>query len=116
MQHAMADLTRRPPARTLLALPAEILIKISQNLCIHCRHPRIGEVADDEAAIAIHEQTALANLSALSRHLRTIAQPILFHFFHSLSGLIDTWRRLALFVRTLCYRPDLAASVRSLVF
>ncbi|KAH6855591.1 hypothetical protein B0I37DRAFT_424150 [Chaetomium sp. MPI-CAGE-AT-0009] len=117
MQHAMASLNPQPPARlaTLLTLPTEILIEISQHLCIHCHHPRIGEIPHDEAAIAIHGQTALANLTASSRHLRPITQPILFHFFHSLTGQIDTRRRLARFIHTLFHRPDLAASVRSLV-
>jgi hypothetical protein len=70
---------------------------------------------DDEAATGIHSQTALANLSASSRRLCSIAQSILFHFFHSLTGWIDTRRRLAAFVHTLFHRPDLALSVKALV-
>ncbi|KAK3304982.1 uncharacterized protein B0T15DRAFT_502189 [Chaetomium strumarium] len=120
IQHAMASLNVQTPSTipaptTLLTLPAEILIQISGNLCIHCRHPRIGEIPHDEAASAIHDQSALASLSASSRHLRAATQPVLFHFFHSLAGHADTRRRLARFVRTLHRRRDLAASVRSLV-
>ncbi|KAK4232761.1 hypothetical protein C8A03DRAFT_20013 [Achaetomium macrosporum] len=104
-----------PAPTTLLSLPAEILIQISGNLCIHCRHPRIGEIPHDEAASVIHDQSALASLSASSRYVRAATQPVLFHFFHSLTGHADTRRRLARFVRTLYHRRDLAASVRSLV-
>ncbi|KAK4235450.1 hypothetical protein C8A03DRAFT_17811 [Achaetomium macrosporum] len=126
---ANLNLQTTTPVPTLLTLPAEILIKISQNLCIHCRVPRIGEIPHDEVpttksprrsphdevATAIHDQTALANLSASSKHLRAVAQPILFHFFHSLAGQIDTRRCLASFIHTLFHRPDLASSVKSLV-
>jgi hypothetical protein len=102
-------------AVNLLTLPAEILINIGQNLCLHCRVPCIGEIPDDDAATGIREQTALANLSACSRLLRSVAQPILFHFFHSLAGVVFTLLRLTQFVHTIYHRPDLAASVRSLV-
>ncbi|KAL2261571.1 hypothetical protein VTK26DRAFT_3878 [Humicola hyalothermophila] len=119
MERAIANMNLNTgastPAPALLILPAEILVKISQNLCLHCRARRIGEIPHDEAAVGIQDQTALANLSASSRRLRTIAQPILFHFFHSLSRHIDTRRRLASFVRALFHRPDLASSVKSLV-
>jgi hypothetical protein len=108
--------TRTIAAPTLLALPAEILIKISQSLCMHCRLPRIGEIPHDEAASAIHDgQPALANLSATCKHLRAIAQPILFHFFHSLANYDDTRIRLARFAHALVHRRDLALCVRSLV-
>jgi hypothetical protein len=100
---------------TLLTLPTELLINISQNLCLHCRVPRIGEVPSHDAATGIREQTALAHLSASSQLLRAVAQPILFHFFHCLADHTTTNYRLLHFVHTLCHRPDLASSVKSLV-
>ncbi|KAL1838069.1 hypothetical protein VTJ49DRAFT_3089 [Mycothermus thermophilus] len=117
MEDAIANLSLQPAseAPTLLSLPTEILIQITQNLCLHCCHPRIGEVPHDEAATAIREQTALANLSAASKHLRAIAQPVLFHFFHCLEGYVKTRHRLTCFIRTMFDRPDLATCVKSLV-
>ncbi|KAH6628078.1 hypothetical protein F5144DRAFT_577923 [Chaetomium tenue] len=101
---------------TLLTLPTEILITISQNLCLHCRSPRIGELPDDETTTGVHEQTSLAHLSTTCTRLRAVAQPILFHFFHPLADGHSTTRlRLAHLIRTLHHRPDLAACVKSLV-
>src|SRR5690606_8167783 len=54
-------------------------------------------------------------LSATCRHLRAIAQPILFHFFHSLANYDYTRLRLARFAHALFHRRDLASCVRSLV-
>lgn len=121
MQHAMANLNLHTPSSSnpasILTLPTEILIQISCNLCIHCRYPRVGEISDDEAPAAVRDQTVLANLSASSRRLRAVAQPVLFHFFHPLErNYSEVILRLSRLARTLYHRRDLAASVRSLVF
>jgi hypothetical protein len=111
----MQVLPHQPRSSLLEALPPEILIQICQNLCLHCCHPRIGEVRFKDAAIWLRDQSAIARLSACSRYLREIAQPVLFHFFHSLESLFLLRGRLAVFLRALCLRPDLAKSVKSLV-
>ncbi|KAK4144167.1 uncharacterized protein C8A04DRAFT_36825 [Dichotomopilus funicola] len=121
MQHATANLNLHAPSSTnlapILTLPVEILIQISCSLCIHCRHPRVGEISDDEATAAVRDQTVLANLSASSRRLRAVAQPVLFHFFHPLErNYSEVLLRLSRFACTLYHRGDLATSVRSLVF
>ncbi|KAH6630993.1 hypothetical protein B0J18DRAFT_394616 [Chaetomium sp. MPI-SDFR-AT-0129] len=117
----MASLNQHTPSSTSLApiltVPNEILIQISCYFCIQCRHPRVGEISDDEATAAVRDQTVLANLSASCRRLRAVAQPVLFHFFHPLErDYSEVLLRLSRFACTLCHRRGLAASVRSLVF
>ncbi|RGP68923.1 hypothetical protein FLONG3_7984 [Fusarium longipes] len=112
-------------------LPVEIFTAICRNLCAHCQHAHVVDLPPDEIDHAIEAQQALSRLSRTCRHLRSIAQPILYHCYHSgrQSDLSNSpeWcantgdrRRevetLKAFLRTLLQRPDLAKHVRALAF
>ncbi|PNP47127.1 hypothetical protein THARTR1_10632 [Trichoderma harzianum] len=78
---------------SLMTMPDEILVKICEYMCYHCS-AHAYKVGD------------LALFSLTCRHLRDIAQPILYH--HATPG------NMVPFVRTLIERPDVAAQVRIL--
>lgn len=126
----------------LATLPTETLELIFRNFCIHCRYPfkpdADATVTDaslpldaysrgqhqqhqqypDESSWYSLDRHALFSLCLMSRRLRDIAQPILYHEFALGAG--DSWRssryawdgRLPSFLRTLAERGDLAGLVR----
>jgi hypothetical protein len=100
-------------------LPVELLQSICAALCPHCQDP-------SAVARRSSNQRSLANLSQASSWCRAVAQPFVFHqfltadmYYIELSwGLripTSTSRgALALFMRSLADRPDLAPHVGSL--
>ncbi|KAK3939201.1 competence-damaged protein-domain-containing protein [Diplogelasinospora grovesii] len=115
---------------TLSGLPNEILSLILSNFCLHCREPLKTPHAYSLIEPEPHEYEKLCWYSAdcqalhsaclVSRKLRDIAQPILYHAFlpgyrgscDSQSMQYDWRRRLTTFLRTVARRGDLAAQVR----
>lgn len=112
-------------------LPVEIVAYICRNLCMHCHRQHVVDLPPGEVECGHDSQQALARLSRTSRHFRDIAQPILFHYYHSGTQLdlasspswwgdTDARKReietLESFLRTLLRRPDLAKQVRGLAF
>ncbi|KAK3305982.1 uncharacterized protein B0T15DRAFT_502999 [Chaetomium strumarium] len=97
-------------------LPTEVLTTIFEFFCAHCRHDNVRDPYD--------EQT-LVTLCQVSRYLRDVTQPILYHFFTSEvrtlgpskgeDSVSNIYRKL-LFLRSLVARHDLAEAVRSLHF
>lgn len=123
----MASITSAP--LLLTDLPVEILTLIAGSLCLHCQHA--GPIVDlPEPVIdrGREEKRALAALSLTCRFLRSIAQPILFHYYHSgnqpLTAPKGKWDTagfdhgadddlLVPFLRSIIQRPDLSASVHA---
>lgn len=114
---------------TLDSLPVEILENICSNLCMHCRVSHIVDVSPSDVACAHEEQHALSCLSRTSRIFRAVAQPMVFHYYHSRThpdndsddcweDLVETreMETLESFLRTILERPDLARSVKALAF
>jgi hypothetical protein len=116
-------------ARGLLDLPFEILGHICQTWCSHCNSAVLSTVQDastdcntwnakptalvfglDEGRVQDEgDQSALARLSRTCKHLRAVAQPVLYHDFRTRGH-----HHLFLFVRTLLRRPDLCPHVQRL--
>lgn len=113
------------------SLPNEIISQISSYLCSHCQNP--GVFPNSNTTSARTSKATLARLCRASKRLRSIAQPILFHYYTSgnLARSVDTafyayhgdwnsehWNleddKLPAFVRTLITRPARAACVESL--
>lgn len=68
----------------LSTLPNEVLYLICSKLCQHCQIDPLENSlphVDDESRRK-DEKSALSNLSLTSRHMRGIAQPILYHSLH----------------------------------
>jgi hypothetical protein len=113
-------------------LPTEILSSICEFLCLHCR---TGCVANQDRGVVRagqHDQRTLAHLARTCKKLREVAQPVLFHWYHS--GCIPTKRSLSKwewdgmtsgsqaeddqlmpFLRSVGELPALAAAVQSFV-
>ena len=124
---------------SLAAFPDEILRNIAKDFCDHCRAPksRLGSPLANSTAFNGHRDShdpaanqpgsavshngssqgirCLYSLSLVSRKLRSVAQPILFHEFAL--GCGDTWEqssllnwsgRLTAYMNTIAIRPDLA--------
>ncbi|OIW29362.1 hypothetical protein CONLIGDRAFT_643476 [Coniochaeta ligniaria NRRL 30616] len=117
-------------AKGLLDLPFEILAQICQIWCSHCINATLGatgdtsigsdswhtkpaslvfDLAGDGQAGDERGQLTLARLSRTCKHLRAVAQPVLYHDFvtRERAGLFN-------FVRTLLQRPDLGPHVQRL--
>lgn len=125
----MDDPSSSPFPLTLIDLPIEILSIICRNLCLHCQHPDfVVDLPDTVVDAAREDKRSLARLSRTCRALRPVAQPVLFHYYHSgnqpLLSEAGKWDRsrfdqgadndlLLHFLRTIINRPDLAASVRA---
>ncbi|KAI5860461.1 hypothetical protein GGS23DRAFT_581487 [Durotheca rogersii] len=126
----MVDFHQARRLPVLSSLPNEILSLILGNFCLHCR-----ETEDTPHAYFQNTQRqsgqpswysldskALHSTCLVSRNLRDVAQPILYHQF--IPGYGDCWgsalsvwsRRLLPFVRTITLRPDLAGMVQRLYF
>ena len=112
-------------------LPTETLTSIFRHFCLHCAHPeghdayfrcRPGrpQQPDDSSWYSVEYRKPLHALCLVSRSLRDIVQPILFHEF--ILGYGDSWRstqyswdrRLTSFFQTVIDRRDLAAEVQRL--
>lgn len=82
------DLLTEHPSRhrlTLVDLPVELIGQICAYLCMHCQLPH-GSIVDVPMPVYIEGregQRALACLSRTSRTLKDVAQPILFHYYHT---------------------------------
>ncbi|KAH8909238.1 hypothetical protein BR93DRAFT_977287 [Coniochaeta sp. PMI_546] len=117
-------------AKGLLDLPFEILTQICQIWCSHCNHAALSDTGDtsldsdpwnakpasqlfdvrgDAQARDTGDQSTLACLSTTSKHLRAVAQPVLYHDF-----VTRVRPDLFNFVRTLLRRPDLRPHVQRL--
>lgn len=127
-----------PKPRGLLSLPNEILIEICREFCLHCQYEERqshGEVAlvslgNDMFEVGRHGRAVLARLSRTCKALTPVAQPLLFHFFHTgnLPRMLESMKwddvsyspgkadddMLLSFLRTLLDRPDLGMHVRAL--
>ncbi|KAM0327098.1 hypothetical protein ACHAQA_006225 [Verticillium albo-atrum] len=117
----------------LTNLPPETLDLICGHLCLHCSHPHAVGASLASVDDAYSNQKTLSSMSRSCRRLRARAQPVLFHLYHTelphiIAGDRRTFRAqlfsarhhfrekrlIALFLRTLLERLDLAASVRAL--
>ncbi|KAI6756827.1 hypothetical protein HG530_011425 [Fusarium avenaceum] len=131
LQTKIPSFWRRRRQLSIGDLPVEIFAAICRNLCVHCQHAHVVDLPPDEIDHAIEAQQALSRLSRTCRRFRNIAQPILYHCYHSgrqseLSNSPEWWadadarRRevetLETFLRTLLERPDLAKHVRAVAF
>jgi len=85
----------------------ELVEEVLCCLCSHCHLPLSKWMLVQYAS---SEQIALASLCLVSKLLRALAQPLLFHHFQSHNG--DHISKLPLFVRTIIRQPDLAAAVK----
>ncbi|KAI1169855.1 hypothetical protein F4777DRAFT_592386 [Nemania sp. FL0916] len=111
---------------TLMDFPNEVLLLILGNFCLHCRetqntpHAYFQSQQQDRQGPSWYlvDCQTLHSVSMVSRRLRDLAQPILYHEFSL--GYGDSWctdgftwsRRLIPFLRTVALRRDLAAAVR----
>ncbi|CAK7233692.1 hypothetical protein SBRCBS47491_008697 [Sporothrix bragantina] len=127
-----------PQPRSLLDLPTEILGQIFGELCIHCQYGNLHFLGGDALVsldcdmfeVGREGRAALANVSQTCKTLAIIAQPILFHFYHTGNQprIQDTgvWDDIGYepgraeddmllpLIRTLLDRPDLAQNFRAL--
>jgi hypothetical protein len=89
---------------TITSLATETLYEISKYLCPHCTYqlPTWSASRHD-----------LSNLSKTCRRLCSIAQPTLFHCFCVIG---QPQRPINNFIHTLMIRPDLARSVKAVIF
>ena len=94
-------LAKASPTFALLNLPVELVEKIICTLCTHCQPQKQF----------ITWRSDLVRLCLVSRLVRAIAQPILFH--HYTLGWASNGATLLLFLRTLVQRPDLSQAVRT---
>jgi hypothetical protein len=103
-------------ASFLALLPTELVLQICTSLCLHCQVPRIVDASPDVVSAALPRQTALSRLSQTCKRLQSIAQPVLFHWYHArqAQGHNDQRRRLAAFVFTTLRRADLCAAVQAI--
>ena len=108
-----------PRPSRLLGLPTEILVLILGDFCQHCRSSNNKQQQESETLPVVWDRSdrqALYSACLVSRRLRDIAQPILYHdciLGHDLSyhGSSANARPLVSFLRTVTKRPELAALV-----
>jgi hypothetical protein len=112
-------------------LPVELIERVCSFVCPHCQSP--DDFPDADTQTSRVAKAALSGLSRTSRRIATVVQPYLFHYFASGGmtrfAIFDATGRvaplpssppssekdpLALFLRTVVQRPDLAAQVRAL--
>ncbi|KAH8885996.1 hypothetical protein GQ53DRAFT_845127 [Thozetella sp. PMI_491] len=128
--HGGPAINRQGPSLTVL--PPETLTAICQYFCSHIGEtepPRVPDAllqhaairADDELPRQLVDEGSLHALCLTSKYTRSIAQPVLYHTFAPGCGNTSpvasgSWdQQLALFLRTIWKRRDLAALVRRLV-
>jgi len=99
------EISQPPP---LLRLPTELLDEILSHLCRHCSDKRLyfGLSVSEKEALA-SERAVLMNLCLVSKAMRGIVSPVLFHYYASVSAV-----NRDNFLRTILHRPDLAAAVK----
>lgn len=106
-------------------LPVELVIQICSYFCFHCQNPGVFPTSD--LPQLRHDKKLLGRLCRVSKRMRSIAQPILFHYYATgnLPQLIansdinprrfpSNEDKLCAFLRSIIDRPDLAACVRCL--
>ncbi|KAK8139120.1 hypothetical protein PG984_002500 [Apiospora sp. TS-2023a] len=104
--------------------PNEILLQIFESLCFHCTNP--GKFPNADTEDVLEDKATLARLCRASHHFRSLAQPILYHYYatgnckHFLPRGVPYYEvpgandRLLSFATTLTKRPNLAAEVASM--
>ena len=114
-------------------LPVELVARICSLLCPHCEAPdsfmfTLSDAEWETGNVSLETgHASLARFSKTSRRIAAIAQPYLFHYFATgrqirfiedgtiaISGLPNENHRLALFLRTVIQRPELAVRVKAL--
>lgn len=104
----------------LIDLAPEILVLIFSHFCSHCQYGKINEIPEYNTVQDFQNQAALAAMCLTHSSIRSIAQPILHHFFVLNATNLTKMQnkilqpRVASFIRTLAQRPDLGKSVRAL--
>ncbi|KAK8026679.1 hypothetical protein PG991_003735 [Apiospora marii] len=105
-------------------LPNEIFFKIFESLCFHCKNP--GKFPNADTEDVREDKATLARLCRVSPRFRSMAQPILYHYYatgnckHFLPRGVAYYEvpgdndHLLSFATTLTKRPDLAAEVMSM--
>lgn len=102
----------------LLRLPAEILLLIFGNFCQHCRTTHSKQEQEREGispAWDCSDRQALYSACVVSRRLRDVAQPLLYHdcIIGNCQQDDTSARRFTSFLRTVTRQPGLAALVRT---
>lgn len=72
---------------SLTAIPNEILLEICGYLCLHCQLQHFIDLPHTTWEEGRIGKGSLVSLSSTCRHLRDIAQPILFHYYYSGNAL-----------------------------
>nr|RBR01192.1 hypothetical protein FVER53263_20802 [Fusarium verticillioides] len=117
---AIDALNTMNPTSSLESLPIEVLQSICAQFCRHCRgdtliaHPKkpwTYETASDFNITSVPAKPSqdLCSLSRVSRRLRDVAQPVLYHEFPKFE---HRERGLELFLQTVTSRQDLARTVK----
>jgi hypothetical protein len=70
-------------APNLAGLPAEVLVDICRQLCLHCQVEHVVDASREAIQTSREGQSALAALSGTCKTLRNVAQPVLFHMYHN---------------------------------
>src|SRR6187399_1913923 len=95
-------------------LPTELLQQICAQLCLHCQQATGSSAMPQlDTTPGRVNKHALAQLCHSNSVLRSIAQPVLFHYFvvNSAAQSVRAKHlraRLSKFLWTVCQRPDLA--------
>ena len=108
----------------LLDLPIEVLSKVFETLCLHCQTDP-STVADYDTSGAWESKRSLARICRACHTTRSIAQPILFHYYASgnmqkLTGFREILSKpeeddlLPVFLCSVIRKPMLAGAVRVL--
>ncbi|KAK7908529.1 hypothetical protein PG985_015832 [Apiospora marii] len=112
------------PGALGIHIPDEIFLKIFESMCFHCKHP--GDLPNADTEGVREDKATLARLCRVSRHFRSMAQPVLYHYYatgnckHFLPRGVPYYEvpgdndHLLSFATTLTTRPDLAAEVVSM--
>ena len=104
-----------------LRFPTEIQLAILENLCLHCQMPRRAtSIPNLETRRGRANKHAMSQLCLVSQYMKSLAQPILYHYFFSDQAL-DHNRVIPFkpkhfrgFVQTVQARSDLAMQVKLL--
>ena len=96
-------------------LPNEILEAIFAHFCCHCIEETESSLNDSPSEDPSRQEgkTTLANLCLVTSRLRAIAQPVL---YHRISLRWNNTDKLVSLLRIMISRPEIASSVKQLVF
>ena len=101
---------------SLAQLPTELVLQICTYFCLHCQVTRVVAASPAAVYAASLGQTTLARLSQCSRRLQDIAQPVLFHQYHTREENVfgSARKRLASFVFATLRQQHLATAVQAM--